>query len=687
MAGSLDDYQKKRDFKRTPEPRPRAHKAPRQRAEAPVFVVHRHEARRLHYDLRLEYDGSLMSWAVPKGFSYDPKAKHLAVRTEDHPLSYEDFEGVIPKGEYGAGTMTIWDRGTWQLVRGDDAGHEVEGGELKFVLEGSKLRGEWHLVKTKRGDRDWLLFKARDRYAGSNPFSRGLDLTRAKRADLPRAFRRMDAGRHEAEAFREAGWVFEMRFDGLRCALEKSGDSVRMRGVQRAKAIERRCPELIEAVRRLAAERALLDGCLVCLDEGERPSREVLDARLRGENDATLYYYAFDLLHYDDWDLRSLGLVERKAALASLLDGVAPIQFVDHVAQDGVALAEALGRTGLGGMIAKRGDSRYVGRASEDWVEIEARNEPSSELGELRFKDALALESSKARSAFSNLDKVYWPGSGYTKGELIEYYSQLADVLLPHLRDRPLHLNRFPDGIDGKNFYQKNAPDHFPDWIEIEEIESRGKRETIRYVICNDAATLLYLVNTGSIELHPWLSRRSTPDSPDIALIDLDPKQAPFADVVRIARTVGKLLRGCGLRPLLKTSGKTGLHIVVPLVPGYSYEHSRMFCEGIARLVCREHREIATIERDIDKRGDRVYVDFLQNRRGQTIVPPYCVRPVIGARVSAPLDWDELDFDLDPMDFTIRTMPQRVASKGDLFAAALSDPQELLPAIEKLTQR
>jgi bifunctional non-homologous end joining protein LigD len=192
------------------------------------------------------------------------------------------------------------------------------------------------------------------------------------------------------------------------------------------------------------------------------------------------------------------------------------------------------------------------------------------------------------------------------------------------------------------------------------------------------------MVNLGSIDLHPWLSRRGSLDSPDWAILDLDPDGSPFPHVVRVARAIGKVLRGIGLRPYLKTSGASGMHVYVPLQPGYTYEHAAHFCEGIARLVAQDHPDIATVERVVNRRGGKVYIDFLQNRRGQTIVPPYVARPVPGASVSTPLDWDELDSELHPSMFTIETVLPRIQRLGDLFRGTLTDKQDLLPAIEAL---
>jgi bifunctional non-homologous end joining protein LigD len=669
----LDDYTRKRRFDRTPEPTPR-----RRRARAATFVVHRHEARSLHYDLRLSMDGVLKCWAVPRGFSYDPKEKRLAVQTEDHPLEYETFEGVIPKGEYGAGTMRIWDRGTYEVVKADDGAAAIAGGELKVKLAGRRLRGEWHLVKTRQGPTHWLLFKSKDRYAGPDRDSAlGIELGAAPASKLPRSVRPMVAGEQRA-AFTDPRWVFEMQFAGRRTLAAKAGERIALRGVKA------KLPAIEAELAKLRAEDALLDGVLVALDEHERPCAQRLAARLAGDSDAPVVYYAFDLLHWDGFDLRPLPLIERKAALRAILPASEAVLYVDHVAGNGQSLLEAVAAAGLPGAIGKRADSAYASGPSADWCAIEAAASQPAQPLESALRARRRPAARRSRVQLSNLDKVFWPAEGYTKGDLLAYYESVADVLLPYLHDRPCHLNRFPDGIDGKSFYQREAKEHTPAWVATVPIDSDTHGGAVPHVLCNDRDTLLYIVNLGSIDLHPWLSRRGSLDSPDWAVLDLDPKSAPFAQVVRIAREVGKLLRGIGLRPLLKTSGKTGLHVYVPLEPGYTYAQSAMFCEAVARCMVRDLPDIATVERDIGARGARVYVDFLQNRRAQTVVPPYSVRPVRGAQVSTPLAWDELDGELSPGAFTILTVPERLEQRGDLFRPALTDRQDLRPAIAKL---
>lgn len=677
MHDPLDDYRKKRDFGATPEPAPGVRDEARR---GNVFVVHRHEARNLHYDLRLEHDGVLKSWAVPRGFSYDRSEKRLAVRTEDHPIEYEHFSGRIPKGQYGAGTMAIWDRGTYELVKIPTWDEAFAKGELKVVLKGRRLRGEWHLVKTTQGKNTWLLFKSKDRFAGPDRDSvLGIDLDAAVERDVPVPDAPMTpAG--ERGAFRDPGFLFEVQFAGLRTFARKAGEQVALSTA--ALADTATLPTAIaDGLRALRCDTALLDGVLVATDGAGRPDRIALDRALASGGDGVVFY-AFDLLQWEEYDLRALPLLDRKAGLRAIVPEQAGVLFVDHVAGDGPALLRVIRDAGLPAAIAKRATSTWSEGPSHDWVRIpvDAAAERTTEadtaapalrpLGPSRFKP-------------TNVDKVYWPAEGYTKGDLIAYYAAVADVLLPHLHDRPVHFNRFPDGIDGKSFYQREVKEGTPEWVGRTDVPHDD--EIVPHHVITDRDTLLYAANLGSIDLHPWLSRAPTFYEPDYAVIDLDPKDAPWAHVVRIAKVCGRLLRGIGLRPLLKTSGKTGMHVFVPLVRGYTYDHSKMFCEAVARVLVRELRDIATVERNPQNRDGKVYVDFLQNRKSQTIVPPYSARPVRGASVSAPLLWDELeDSELTPQRFTIVTMPARIAERGDLFHKALTDKQDLLPAIAAL---
>jgi bifunctional non-homologous end joining protein LigD len=682
---SIDEYRAKRDFGKTPEPDAKKATPAADETHAGRFVIHRHEARRLHYDLRLEMEGVLKSFAVPKGFSWVPEDKHLAVRTEDHPIEYLEFDGVIPKGEYGAGTMTIWDSGRYELRNGDGL-VGLDEGKLEIVLAGGRLRGQWDMVKTSQGENDWLIFKVRDRYAraeGESVFP--LDLSRAATCELsdPRAVMRPA---ETVPPFSDPDWLFELTFAGKRLRAAVRGDDVRFFDAT-GKVFRAELPEIARDLRRLRAGTALLDGVVVAHDAHERPDRELLEKRLATKDTAELVYYAFDLLHFENWDLAGFPLLDRKRSLQSIVPTLPCILYVDHVVGRGEELCEMVERGGLPGAIAKRGDSAYIAGPSGDWREI-----PSGGGGGRKKKSVTeSLGSGGGRRAASrvkitNRNKVYWPKEGITKGELLDYYDRVAEVILPYLRDRPVHMLRYPDGIEGKSFYHKNVTGRIPDWVPTIWLgEKEG--EEVRYVVCNDRDTLMHLINLGSIDLHPWLSRVDDFETPDWAIVDLDPSSTDFTKVVRVATTVGKILRGAGLHPYLKTSGASGLHIYIPLVREYGYDQAKMFCEAVARMTVQEHREIATVERVVANRESKVYVDFGQNRREQTVVPPWVVRPVPGATVSTPLDWDELDSQLHPSQFDMQTAIARLEQYGDLFRGTLTEPQELTAAIEALSER
>ncbi len=624
-----NEYREKRDFEQMPEPA--GGERPRRLDKHPAFVVHRHEATQLHYDLRLESQGALKSWAVPKGFSYVPTKKHLAVLTEDHPLEYEHFEGVIPKGQYGAGTMTIWDHGHYELLNAPDASAGVASGKLELRLFGKRLRGEWHLVKTREKD-EWLLFKKKDGYAreaGDPPYPFAIDLDQARRAGFPRKPVPTQA-RESSAPFSNPAWLFELEFRGMRVFAEKKTRSVALKRAGFGEKLTEQPKELTDALAALRADRALLDGVLVALDEYQRPCRETLERRLEGKNDAPVSLCVFDLLYYDEWHLGGLPLLERKRLLEAVLPPNGSVVYVDHVLGEGEKLCAVVAEAGLSAVIAKKTSSTY-GDDPTSWrrIEIESKGQTHPKGDLVQFLKGSAKKSSRyGRVRFTNRNKVFWPELGFSKGDLIDYYEQVAEHLLPYPYERPLHMHRFPDGVDGKSFYHKNAPSHVPEWITTESIPTGAEKKPIRYIICNDRETLLYLANLGSIDLHPWLSRRANLDNPDWLILDLDPDGSPFPQVTRVARAIGKLLRGIGLRPSVKTSGASGIHIVVPVEPRYTYEQVRAFAEGLARYTAREHPDVATVQRSIPHRRGRVYVDFLQNRRGQTVVPPYVVRPV-----------------------------------------------------------
>jgi DNA ligase D-like protein (predicted polymerase) len=414
------------------------------------------------------------------------------------------------------------------------------------------------------------------------------------------------------------------------------------------------------------------------VDESGRPSKRALEHAWEADP-ASIALYAFDLLNWEGYNTRELTLRERKALLRSLLPPSGSALYVDSVAERGRTLAAEAARLGLDTLLAKRADSRYEAGPSKQWKRIRLSGQGAGGEGE-----SLPAEELQRKPGFklSNPGKVLWPAEGYTKRDLFAYYEAVAEHLLAHVRGRPMHLHRFPNGIEEKSFYQKRPPETFPSWIAQVQFPETDER----YLLCNDRPTLLYLANLASIDLHPWLSRADSPGCPDWAVIDIDAKESSFETAVKIARKAGSLLRGLGVRSFVKTSGGSGLHVYVPLAPSYSYEQSRMFTETVARVLAMENRDSATVERNPERRSGKVYVDFLQNRRGQTVVPPYSARPVAGARVSMPLEWDELRSALSPDRFTIKTAVGRLEELGDLFRPVLELDQELLPAIEALQQ-
>ena len=285
--------------------------------------------------------------------------------------------------------------------------------------------------------------------------------------------------------------------------------------------------------------------------------------------------------------------------------------------------------------------------------------------------------------SLSNLDKIYWPRDGYTKGELIHYYAEIASYLLPYLHERPLVFTRYPDGIDGNFFYQKNAPEYLPDWIPTYPWQSQDKTSN-NLILAEETAALAWLANQAYLEIHPWPSRQNSILYPDFIVFDLDPYEGcPFQVVVEIARLLKQLLDNMGLRTYLKTSGASGLHIFLPVVNKYDYAQGRNWAGKLAGLVCQAMPDKATIERSVKDRGNRVYVDYMQNVVGKTLCSPYSVRPRDGAPVSTPLRWEELP-DISPRDFNIKTIFTRVERLGDLFSPVLTDKQNIDEAMSIL---
>jgi bifunctional non-homologous end joining protein LigD len=897
----LEEYRAKRDFTKTAEPRPK--EAPRRQGPL-TFVVQKHAARRLHYDFRLEADGVLKSWPIPNGPSYKHGERRLAVMTEDHPLDYATFEGVIPKGEYGAGEVIVWDCGIYapedhgkpcfdrdraeRLVR-----KGIEAGKLGIFLQGHKLRGGWTLVHTE--DKNWLFLKKNDAFAnddhdvlledrsvlsglsiddlkaGRLPTNPAGDLlldaaraTGARKGPLPRGLSPMLPSIAE-RPFSNPNWLFEPKLDGYRVIATIEGNDIRLAS-RRGLDCSSEYPWLVEALRYQPYREVILDGEIVALDEQGRPSFQLLQNRL-GEPRPFLLYYAFDVLYRDGYDLRGVPLEQRKQLLRSSVIPSERVRMVDVFEQDGEGLYEAVRQTGMEGIVAKRRDSRYdTGKRSDAWLKIKATHSEEFVIGgytvgsgarsdtfgslivgyykdgapkltyvghagsgfddrtlkavyerlqslrtedcpfegevpkigmwrrpgkaegpitwvkpdlvaQVKFaektsdgilrapvflgiredkaaRDVVSVEvvappSAEAQTppasgaadqvtdelahhtgekltvkvdgyeiALSNLNKVFWPAHGdqraLTKRDLIVYFAKVSPYLLPHLKDRPLTLVRFPNGINGGHFYQKHYEQGLPPFVETTWLYSDQNKGDGEYIRINNVATLLWLGQLADIELHTWYSRvdpagdaegipttfagsvenmqQSVLNYPDFVVFDLDPylysgKEARgaepelhpegFAATSQVALWLKDMLDGLGLTGFVKTTGRTGLHIYVPIKRTLDYHATHTVSETLARFLAQQHPREVTVEWAVDKRKGKVFADYNQNVRGKTLASIYSPRVLPWAAVSMPLRWEEVGRGVFPTDFTILTAPERLRQVGDLWAGILDAKHDL----------
>jgi bifunctional non-homologous end joining protein LigD len=864
----LEEYRKKRRFDRTPEP---AGKESEPGGEG-VFVVQKHSARRLHYDFRLAINGTLKSWAVPKGPSLNSADKRFAVETEDHPLEYGGFEGKIPEGSYGAGTVMVWDRGTFAPEGNLDAAQQLKKGEIKFSLNGEKLRGSFVLVKLKRSEKgnEWLMIKHKDacedptwnvdEHDGSVLTGRVLDeikeelppkrgpsplrpdeLQDARQASMPSRLEPMLAtlGDHP---FSDPNWLFEIKWDGVRALawIDDGGLTLRARS---GADITGRYPELASLPTALSVRQAVLDGEIAALDAHGRSDfgrlQERMHVRSPAENLVSrvpVVFLAFDLLYCDGYDLRRSPLIGRKQLLQRLLHTSEKFRFSDHQLQHGKELFELARDTDLEGIVAKRLDSPYVSERSVNWVKLKVTKTLDAVVGgwtaprttaiplgalllglyrgkKLRFighvgtgfdgkkleelsgklkklassscpfdavpetnenpswvspelvarvkfsgwtqenalrhpvfialredarpsncqwetevapasftptgaapavvrapevvgrvisknaqveaelfdgrAETITIELDGKRLRLSNLNKVYFPESGFTKRNLLAYYYQVADLILPFLRDRPLVLRRYPDGIKGQAFFQKDVREGLPEWFKTVPVDSEGKGKEIHYATANDRASLLFLTGLGCIDHNPWSTRPADLEHPDYFFFDLDPSDGTeFSIVVTIAQALHKALEELQVAHFLKTSGATGFHIYVPVEPVYSYEQLRTFAEIVARTVTAEHPHLVTNERTVARRpSGRVLIDVQQNAHGRPLAAAYSVRAFPMAPVSTPVLPRELRTSLRPEALNIKTISARLKEKGNLWADFWKKRQRLEDAVELLSER
>jgi bifunctional non-homologous end joining protein LigD len=833
---ALDEYHSKRKFDSTPEPAGARHDSDQ---EPLRFVVQKHDATRLHYDFRLEMEGVLKSWAVPKGPSLNPQDKHLAMQTEDHPFDYRTFEGVIPKGNYGAGPVMVWDEGTYEPLHAtgdreqDDklAREGLHKGHITFILHGTKLKGEFALIKMEHSDEEnaWLLVKAqKDEYAGDTDVTtqdrsavtgRTLeeiaahepvehleaDLSDAPKHKLPADIQPMLA-ETATEPFDDPDWRYEIKWDGYRILARVEAGEVKLLS-RKAQDYTDRFSVVADELRQLHIP-AIIDGEMVIVDDSGKSDFQKLQNYLR-TGDGRLVYYAFDLLHFDGHDLTSLPLSDRQELLRRALPQGDHLKLSEPLVEHGTALFAQAKSNGLEGLMAKRSSSLYLpGKRSRDWLKIKASlrqeaviigytkpragrqhfgalvlgiyrdgqlvyaghsgtgfneatlrdlfdrlqplrrddcpvtpepktNEPAvwvdpvlvceisftewTSDGSMRHPVFLGLRADKdAREVvreqpvapaaaapkpnpksktkdgeeflvlnrhkvkFTHRDKIFWPDDKFTKGDLLDHYLGIAGTILPYLKDRPQSLNRFPNGITGASFYHKDMKGDAPAWAKTISVPSESHQGPIEYLLCQNEATLAYMINLGCIELNPWNSRITKPDHPDWCVIDLDPEDIGFDAVIRTAKVVHDVLDELKVPSYPKTSGATGIHIYIPLGAKYDYDQCKMFGQLIANLVHARLPDITSVERLPKNRQGKVYLDFLQNRRGQTLASVYSVRPKPHATVSTPLDWGEVTDGLTPQQFTIRNIQSRLGEVGDLWTPVTGKGIDLNTVLKEL---
>ncbi|HVV90013.1 MAG TPA: non-homologous end-joining DNA ligase [Solirubrobacterales bacterium] len=669
----LSEYERRRDFGKTAEPAPA--KRPRRRRGAPRFVVQQHDATRLHWDLRLEHAGVGVSWAVPNGIPKDPAENRKAVHTEDHPLEYMAFEGEIPKGEYGAGTVRIWDRGTYELEKWRDD-------EIVFSFEGERLHGRYVLFRAG-GPKDWMIHRMDPPEGNPDPFPDPFPPMLPNEGGLPRSTR---------------GWAAELAWGGVRAIARCRPGRLDLHDAD-LEDIGARWPEVHRLSRQIGAHDAVLDGELVVFDEEGRPDRGRLARRDKPgsaaavrrrarENPAT--FVIFDLLHLDGEDLTDAPYRRRRELLAGLeLEGEAwrvPANATRRIKE---LLAASAGQ-GVDGLVLKKQSSLYApGRRTGEWLLVRGKeSDPVPAKGitaaaESFAKGKFRLRVGDRELTVSNLDKVLYPATGFTKGDLIDAYADLAEVLLPHLRGRPVTLKRYPDGVEGKFFYEKRCPPHRPDWLATARIYSASHKGDIDYCLLEDLPSLLWAANLANIELHTSLARVADLDRPDSLVFDLDPgAPADIVDCARIALRLHGLFAQLGLDSYAKTSGSKGIHLHVPLNGTATFAESRPFAKAVAEtLEARFPDEVVSRQAKTRRKG-RVLIDWSQNDAHKTTASVYSIRAKERPTVSTPLEWEEVEAaveagDADALVFTVEDLRARIGAKGDLYAPLLTRKQDL----------
>ena len=863
---SLAKYNKKRDFTKTHEPKGKLNRRSKDK-KLKSFVVQKHDASRLHYDFRIESESAvLISWAVPKGPSMDPSKKRLAIKVEDHPLDYLNFEGVIAPGNYGAGTVIVWDIGTYGTK--DSISKQLQNGKISLKLEGKKLRGGFTLIRT-RSQNQWLLIKENDGFASkedltiTHPGSVLQDnISSIKKSESNHSMKDTNSYSNKREnffsgvapmlaspvanAFNDNEWVFEIKWDGVRAILFKENGKIKLQS-RSGNDITEKYPEVVTSARECLKESksTVIDGEIVVLDENGIPRFQAHQRRMNVESKKEILvlssetpctFYAFDVLYYEHEDLKKLSYLDRRNILSQILGPNDTIKISDYIEEKGIDILKHSKALGLEGIMAKRKSSVYrEGVRSRDWLKIkniktqdcvvigytkgignrvnlfgslllavyctkegkfrfvghtgsgfdfELLNKLYSKLqgirtdsmpidhlpymnrqttwvkpllvAEIKFnewtKDGIMrapiflrfredkkpiectiegdnpiegnLKYKKKEQAqnttqakISNPNKTYWPKTrdhmGFTKKDLIKYYESMSPLILPHLKDRPLSLSRYPDGIYGKSFFHKNWNQSKPDFVMTAQVHSEGRNDNINYLVCNNRESLLWIANLGCIEMHPWYSRINEMDScnsssllyeercglnfPDFIVFDLDPyiysgkekkgqepeyNRVGFSAAVELALDLYDLLRELKISSYVKTSGKSGLHVYVPIINNYPYEQTRNFSQIIAKIMISKFPKKVTTEWSTSRRKGKVFFDYNQNSRGKTLASVYSLRPTAEATVSMPIEWKKLDSIL-PIDFTISTLTQLALKNNDIWAGVLTKKQNISEIISK----
>ena len=850
---ALNLYRKKRNFGETPEP-----SSGKEKSSAKLtFVVQRHDASHLHYDFRLEMDGVLKSWAVPKGPSMKAGERRLAVHVEDHPLAYGKFYGEIPEGNYGAGIVEIWDNGTYVPLEPDNSKsaeklllHQYYKGDLKFILKGKYLKGAFALVRMNDGtDKNWLLIKKSDEHAVKSYNIASLDPVKPfhkkktpKGKEKSRASERKESKvSPDQETDAEPGlpktpieksweklkkpmlatltskhednpdWMYEPKYDGYRAIAKINKGKVTLVS-RNGNSFNRQYQPLVPELEKFEDD-LILDGEIVIEDKKGISNFQLLQNYTTTKK-GVLRYYVFDILYLNGYAVTSLPFSQRRELLEAVFAKVklTNVQPSPSVREDGKELMERLTKLGYEGIIAKESNSPYFpGLRSNSWLKLKNQQsleaiicgytapqnsrkffgslilgthdkgklvyigncgtgfteatleelhqrfeklkipespfdvspkmsgqkgkptwikpelvcnvqfanwtedkhlrvpvfmglrEDKKESEVMKNNDTKATELGKRSASqeyeendveltingkklkVTNRNKVYFPETGTTKGEIIDYYRKISKWILPYLKNRPESLNRHPNGITKPGFYQKDMDtNQIPEWVRTEKQYSKSNEEYLDYLVCDNEATLVYMANLGCIEINPWHSTFDKPDDPDYMIMDLDPGEIGFKEVVRTALKIRDVCTEIGIKTFCKTSGATGLHVYIPLKKRYTYDEIKLFGELLATAVQQQLPDTTSIERTVSRRRDKIYIDFLQNRKGQTIAAAYSVRPKPGATVSTPLEWTEVNERLNPKDFTIYTIFDRLKEKGDLWKGVLGKGADIGKALGKL---